>query len=90
MLVVVQIMRSARPLWAEGRARETQLNATSEEERPRGVVVKLAAIVILQCTDRATELGGDPGKEVRVVKVSGFNRRGKVQRKWEKSSKITK
>jgi hypothetical protein len=45
-------------------ARETQLNATGEEERPRGMVVKLAAIVTLQCTDGATELGGDPGEEV--------------------------
>jgi hypothetical protein len=41
------------------RARETQLNATSEEERPRGMVVKFAAIVTLQCTDGAVELGGD-------------------------------
>jgi hypothetical protein len=28
-------------------AREKQLNATGEEERPRGVVVELAAIVTL-------------------------------------------
>jgi hypothetical protein len=28
-------------------ARETQLNATGEEERPRGMVVKLVAIVTL-------------------------------------------
>ena len=28
-------------------ARETQLNATGEEEQPRGMVVKLAAIVTL-------------------------------------------
>jgi hypothetical protein len=54
------------------------------------VVVELATIVTLQGTDQATEFGGDPGEEVRVVKVSDFNRRGKVQRKWEKSSKITK
>jgi hypothetical protein len=45
-------------------AREMQLNATGEEERPRGMVVELAAIVTLQCMDRATELGGDPGEEV--------------------------
>jgi hypothetical protein len=42
----------------------TQLNATGEEERPRGMVIKLAAIITLQCTDGATELGGDPGEEV--------------------------
>jgi hypothetical protein len=45
-------------------ARETQLNATGEEERPRGVLVKLVAIVTLQCTDGATELGGDLGEEL--------------------------
>jgi hypothetical protein len=36
----------------------------SEEERPGGVVVELAAIVTLQSTDRATKLGGYPGEEV--------------------------
>jgi hypothetical protein len=45
-------------------AREMQLNATSEEERPRGMVIKLAAIVTLQCMDGATKLGGDLGEEV--------------------------
>jgi hypothetical protein len=45
-------------------ARETQLNATGEEEWPRGVVVELAIVVALQCTDRALELGGYPGEEV--------------------------
>jgi hypothetical protein len=45
-------------------ARGTQLNATGEEERPRGMFVELAAIVTLQCMDRATELGGDPGEKV--------------------------
>jgi hypothetical protein len=45
-------------------ARETQLNVSGEEERSGGVVVELAAIVSLQCTDRATELGGDPDEEV--------------------------
>jgi hypothetical protein len=45
-------------------ARETQLNATGEEELPRGMVVKLAAVVALQCTDRASELCGYPGEEV--------------------------
>ena len=45
-------------------ARETQLNATGEEERPRGVLVKLVAIVTLQCTDGAMELGGDLGEEL--------------------------
>ena len=44
--------------------RETQLDAVSEEERAGGVVVELAAIVALQGTDRAPELGGYPGEEV--------------------------
>jgi hypothetical protein len=29
-----------------------------------GVVIELATVVTLQCPDRTTELGGDPGKEV--------------------------
>jgi hypothetical protein len=45
-------------------ARETQLNTIGEKERTGGVVVELATIVTLQCTDRATELGGYPGEEV--------------------------
>jgi hypothetical protein len=56
-----------------------QLNATSEEERPRGMVVELAAIVTLQCTNRATELGGDPGEE-----VSEGGRRVGLQSKWKR------
>jgi hypothetical protein len=34
------------------------------EEGARGAVVELAAIVTLEGTDRATELGGDPGEQV--------------------------
>ena len=45
-------------------ARETQLDAMSEEEGARGVVIELAAIVTLQSTDRATKLSGYPGEEV--------------------------
>jgi hypothetical protein len=45
-------------------ARETQLDAMSEKERARGVIVELAAVVTLQGTDRAVKLGGDPGEEV--------------------------
>ena len=45
-------------------AREMQLDAMSEEERARGVVIELAAIVTLQSTDRATKLSGYPGEEV--------------------------
>jgi hypothetical protein len=36
----------------------------SEKERVGGVVVELAVIITLQGTDRATKLGGYPGKEV--------------------------
>jgi hypothetical protein len=46
-------------------ARETQLNATGEEERARGMVVKLATIVTLQCTDGATEGVGVPASSQR-------------------------
>jgi hypothetical protein len=45
-------------------ARETQLNAMSEKERTGDVVVELVTIVTLQGMDRATKLGGYPGKEV--------------------------
>jgi hypothetical protein len=45
-------------------ARETQLDAMSEEERTGGVVVELAPIVTLQSTDRATKLSGYPGEEI--------------------------
>jgi hypothetical protein len=44
--------------------RETQLDTVSEEERAGGVVVELAAIVALQGTDQAPELGGYLGEEV--------------------------
>jgi hypothetical protein len=44
--------------------RETQLDVVSEEERAGGIVVELAAIVALQGTDRAPELGGYPGEKV--------------------------
>jgi hypothetical protein len=46
------------------RARETQLDAMSEKERARGVIVELAVVVTLQGTDRAVKLGGDPSEEV--------------------------
>jgi hypothetical protein len=39
----------------------------SEEERTGGIVVELVAIVALQGTDRAPELGGYPGEEVSEV-----------------------
>jgi hypothetical protein len=35
-----------------------------EEEGARGVVVELATVITLKGTNRATELGGDPGEEV--------------------------
>jgi hypothetical protein len=35
-----------------------------EEERVRSMVVELAAIITLEGTNRATELGGDPGEKV--------------------------
>jgi hypothetical protein len=45
-------------------AREMQLDAMGEEEGTRGVVVELAAIITLEGTDRATELGRDLGEKV--------------------------
>jgi hypothetical protein len=72
-------------------ARETHLDAMSEEERPGGVVVKLAAIVTLQSTDRTTKLGGYLGEEVcegrECVKLQP---KRESPEKMGKSSKITK
>jgi hypothetical protein len=41
-----------------------QLDAISEKERTRGMVVELAAIVTLQGTDQTTKLGEYPSEEV--------------------------
>jgi hypothetical protein len=72
-------------------ARETQLDAMSEEERARGVVIELTAIVTQQSTDRATKLSGYPGEEVceggECVRLQP-KREG--PEKMGKSSKITK
>jgi hypothetical protein len=47
------------------------------------VVVELAAIVALQCTDRAPELGGYPGEE-----VSEGGKRVRLQQKGESPKKM--
>jgi hypothetical protein len=64
-------------------AQETQLDVVGEEEGARGVVVELAAIITLEGTDRATELGGDPGKKVG----EGGERVG-LQLKWDSPKKM--
>ena len=46
------------------RTRHTQLNTSREEERTRGVVIKLTAIVALDGLNGEAELGGHLGKEV--------------------------
>jgi hypothetical protein len=66
-------------------ARETQLDAMSEEERARGVVIELAAIVTLQSTDRATKLSGYPGEE-----VCEGGECVRLQPKWEGPEKMGK
>jgi hypothetical protein len=72
-------------------ARETQLDAMSEKERARGVIVELAAVVTLQGTDRAVKLGGDPGEEVcEGGERVGLQSKRKSPKKMGKSSKITK
>jgi hypothetical protein len=46
------------------------------------VVVELAAVVALQCTDRALELGGYPGEEVSEGgKHVGFQPKGESPKK---------
>ena len=53
-----------------------------EKERTGGVV-KLAAIVALECTNRAMELGGDPSEEVQEgVKCIG------LQSQWKSPKKM--
>jgi hypothetical protein len=54
-----------------------------EEECARGVVVELAAIITLEGTNWATELGGDRGKEVG----EGGERVG-LQPEWESPKKM--
>jgi hypothetical protein len=72
-------------------ARETQLDAMCEKERAGGVVVELTGHyhTVGHGSDDETRWIHRQ-RSVRVVKVSDFNRIGKVQRKWENSSKITR
>jgi hypothetical protein len=44
-------------------ARESQLN-TMGKKGARGGVVELTAVIALEATNQATELGGDPSEEV--------------------------
>jgi hypothetical protein len=66
-------------------ARETQLDAVSEEERMGGVVVELATIVTLQSTDRATKLSGYPGEE-----MCECGECVRLQPKWQSPEKMGK
>jgi hypothetical protein len=62
-------------------ARETELDAMSEEEGVRGVVVELVAIITLEGMDqRRNWIETQMKKWVRVANVSNFNRSGKVQK----------
>jgi hypothetical protein len=45
-------------------AQDTHLDTVGDKERTRGMIVELAAIVTLQGTNRAMEMGGYPGEEV--------------------------
>jgi hypothetical protein len=54
------------------------------------MVVELMAIVTLQCMDRATELGGDPGEEVSEGgKSVGLQTKRKSPEKMENHPKLT-
>jgi hypothetical protein len=59
-------------------ARETQLDAMSEEEGVRGVVVELTTIITLEGMDQATKLDRDLNEE-----VSEGGERGELQPKRE-------
>jgi hypothetical protein len=74
MLVVVRLMRSARPFGGGLGTQETQLDAMGEEGA-RGGVVELVAIITLEGTDRATKLG-EGGERVEL------------QPKWESPNKM--
>ena len=65
------------------RAREKHPNTVGDEEGARGSVIKLMAIITLEATDRAMELGGDLGEEVG----EGGERVG-LQPKWESPKKM--
>jgi hypothetical protein len=69
-------------------AREVQLNAV-REKGARGGVVELKTVIAQEATNRATKLGGDPSEEVRESVECIRRRGGKVQRKFEKSSRMT-
>jgi hypothetical protein len=52
------------------------------EKGARGEFVKLAIVIALESTNRATELSGDPNEEVgEVGKVSDLSHNGEILRK---------
>jgi hypothetical protein len=72
-------------------ARETQLDAMSEKERARGVVVELTTIITLHGMDRATKLGGYLGEEVcEGGEHVRLQPKTKSPKKMGKPSKITR
>jgi hypothetical protein len=72
-------------------AQEMQLDAMSEKERARGVVVELMTIITLHGMDRATKLGGYLGEEVcEGGEHVRLQPKRKSLKKIEKSSKITR
>jgi hypothetical protein len=57
----------------------------------KDVVVKLAAIVAMEGTHRAIELGGHLGEEVcEGGKSVGLALQRKIPEKWDKSSRMTR
>jgi hypothetical protein len=78
-------------LWSSVGAGHPQNHPMSGEEYSRGGVVELPVIVAMGNFDGAAKLCGDKGKKInKVEKVSDLTRKGKVQTKWEQSSRMTR
>ena len=63
----------------------------SQEERAGAGVIKHATIVALNCLDGGAVLSGHMNKEVSQSReLSDFRRKGKVHKRCEQSSRMTK
>jgi hypothetical protein len=61
------------------------------EECSRGGIVELTAVVTLNNFDGAAKLCGDKGKKNDKVEiVSNLTHKGKVNIKWERSSRMSR
>ena len=62
-------------------ARHAKVDAIGEEERAGAGVIKLLAVVALNCLDGSAKLSTHIGKEIGLEYVSDLRRKGNVH-KW--------